>query len=386
MVLPIKELRGKMEQLMRENGIFTLKTDDAQHDLQDTTNKDKQNLPFFSGYQYGRLYGWDQYFDAILQIYVGWDTKYIRNSLILFLDEMEHTGFIPRTLPRVWWGEFHAQPFLAQQALLLLKSGDKMEWFFPKYFYKLKAYLLYWLKQLDIRGAGLSVWDHAGHSGMDNHYERAGYFYDAYCEGVDLNSYLVRECYSVANLAKYFGHRKEAEFFETLAERKKEAINKWCWNEQEGIYYDCNAQTGSQIRVKYVGTFATLWANVADKKQAQRLVKEHLLNPNEFARPFPIPALAASEPGYCEGHLEGEDTSCCSWRAHTWMPTNYYVFQGLRSYGFEKEASYIARQSMKMFCDNPFREYYSAETGKGYGLDPFWGWSGLALFMENEFS
>jgi hypothetical protein len=150
--------------------------------------------PYFTGYDNRRLFGWDQYFEGILQLHFEWEPKYVRNSLRLFLQSMEHNGYIPRTLPRIWWGEFHAQPFLAQQAALLLHHGYHP---IPEngahLFYNMKRYLLFWLDDMDLRGEGLSVWDHAGHTGMDNHYERAGYFHDSFCEGVDLNSYLVRE-------------------------------------------------------------------------------------------------------------------------------------------------------------------------------------------------
>ena len=381
------ELRKRMDQLMRERGVRTLASAKDPDEWATKFPRDLDERPF-TAYPEGRLYGWDQYFEAILQIYAGWELTYIQNSLKIVLERVERDGFVPRTFPRVWWGMFHAQPFLAQQALLLLKAGDGLEWLYPEYFYLMKKYLLYWLRDLDVRGQGLSVWDHAGHTGMDNHYERAGTFHDAHCEGVDLNCYLIRECEAFAILSERGAELKltplEAGQWRERAERMREAVNRWCWNEEEGIYYDYHAREGHQIPVKYVGAFATLWAKVADRRQAERLVREHLLNPAEFWRPNPLPALAATEPGYVEGHLDDEHLPCCSWRAHTWMPTNYYTFQGIRQYGFDKEARELAARSRELFCREPFREYYATETGKGWGRDPFTGWSSLALFMEEE--
>jgi hypothetical protein len=66
------------------------------------------------------------------------------------------------------------------------------------------------------------------------------------------------------------------------------------------------------------------------------------------------------------------------------MPTNYIAFQGLRSWGYQDVAADLAQRSARMFSAAPFREYYAAETGAGRGRDPFWGWSGLALFMTRE--
>lgn len=42
-------------------------------------------LPYFTGYSYNVLYDWDQYFEAIVQIYMGWPSEYIKNGVLLFL-------------------------------------------------------------------------------------------------------------------------------------------------------------------------------------------------------------------------------------------------------------------------------------------------------------
>lgn len=380
----IQELRRQMGALMRQRGIRQLS--DAKETVtgKRIPNRYREDLPFFTGYECGRLYGWDQYFEGILQCYAGWDLTYIQNSLKLFLNQTDKEGYIPRTLPEVWWGQFHAQPFLAQQAVLLLRNGDDLAWFSPEYFYRLKHYLMYWLRNLDVRGAGLSVWDHAGHTGMDNQYERAGTFHDAFCEGVDLNSYLVRECEACALLAEHKGYLRNAKEFRDYARQKTEAIQRWCWDEKDGFYYDYHAREDRPIRVKHVGAFAALWARVPNQNNAQRMVKDHLLNPNEFWRDHPLPALSSSEPGYVEGFLPEEPKDCCPWRAHSWMPTNYYTFQGLREYGLGEPAGELARKNREMFCRAPFREYYKADSGAPCGRDPFWGWSSLALYMEEE--
>lgn len=362
-------LRRQAEDMMRARGITTL--------------PDAPDLPYFTGYDCGRLYGWDQYFEGIVQLHMRWPATYLRNSLKLFLNAIDRDGYIPRTLPRIWWGEFHAQPFLAQQAVLLLRMGDDLSWMQWQAFYALKHYLLHWLNKRDVRGQGLSVWDHAGHTGMDNHVERAGDFHDAYCEGVDLNAYLVRECEAFSVVADHLGRSRTATAMRQAAERRREAINRWCWDEQAGTYFDYHAVEHRPIPVKHGGVFAALWAGVPSPAQAQRLIEGQLLNEREFARLWPVPALAASEAGYVAGRLPDEEyPDCCPWRAHTWMPVNYMTIRGLVRYGYREHALRLARRTAEMFCRHPFREYY--ETGQPCGRDPFWGWSNLALFVEEE--
>ncbi len=374
-----KNLRKRLDQLMRAQGVQTVTCA--------TNTGEIRTVQCYTGYAGGRLYGWDQYFETILQLHLGWSTDLSRAGLCLFLDQADRTGYIPRTLPRIWWGEFHQQPFLCQTALLLLRAGDPMDWLFPQRYYTLKHYLLRWLVNEDRRGAGLSTWDHSGHSGMDNQYERAGTFHDAFCEGVDLNAYLVRECEAMALLADSVGPMaiQDAALFRDHARRRRDAMQRECWSESRGCYLDHHARLHRPIPVRHVGMFATLWAGIPSPLQARRLVEEHLLSKDGFWRPWPLPALAVDEPGYTEGFLEWEPPDfACSWRAHSWMPTNYIAVQGLLRYGFHEIARQLATRNRTMFENAPFREYYGAESGNGMGRNPFWGWSGLALFMEEE--
>lgn len=387
-------LKRKLRTMIKERGVHRLKDfrprSDATPFPVDGSNAAywRDTRPYYTGYDSGVMFAWDQYFEAILQWHAGFGPEWARNGLCLFLESVDHEGFVPRTIPRRWWSLFQAQPFLCNLALLLLRWGPEQAWLYPEYYFRLKQYLFRWLNDLSPRGQGLSVWDHAGQTGMDNQHERAGYFHDAFCEGVDLNCYLVRELEALAELSRHGNGLRlipdESARFLELAEVRKRAIRRWCWDERERLFYDYHAREKRPIRVRYSGAFAVLWAGVATDRQAHDLVKRHLLNPEEFARPYPIPALARSEPGYHDGWLPEETLSTCSWRAHTWLPINYMTFAGLRRYGFVKEAEQLAAHTHTMFVQEPFREYYLSETGKGTGRSDFLGWSGLALYMPDE--
>jgi putative isomerase len=351
--------------------------------------------PFFTGYSCGTLYDWDQYFEAIILAYTGYPLVYIRNGIRIFLSRQESSGLIHRSVPRGggkthYKHRSHVKPFLAQEALLAYQTDGELDWLRQEDHYeKLKAYLRYWREDLDPRGAGLSVWKDAEHTGMDNHYERAGDWtpgeHPGFCEGVDLNCYLVREFRAMSRLAEALGYAGDAKEFEALAARRAAAIQRDLWHEEDGFYYDRDANTQQRIPVRYAGGFLPMWAGICTEEQAGRLVNSHLLDPEAFWRPYPVPVLAASEPGYVEGFPEGESTGCCSWRAHTWMPINYMIFHGLRSYGFNETATELMNRSWRMFLRGRFAEYYTSESGIGTGRKPFWGWSALALFMHMEF-
>ncbi len=352
--------------------------------------------PFYCGYpDIETIYAWDMYFESLLLSSVGFPAYYMKNGVDLFLHAQRADGFIPRQISYgekadLWGPPKMHQPFLCQTALLVYQNTSNADWLECR-FNGLSRYLDHWLIDRDPRGAGLSVWQDCGHSGMDDHYERAGKLLgdDAhaeqnFCEGVDLNSYLVRECQALAVIAEVLNRSAEAARLQTTAQARRQAMQRWLWDEQRGMYFDFHAREKRPIFVGYIGTFAPMWAEVASEIQARRLVLEHLLNPEQFWRPWPLPAMSADEPGYCTGGLPGTPPGRCSWRAHSWAPTNYYVFQALRQYGFAAEATELAERSMELFARGAFSEFYCTETGVGTGRKPFGGWTGLMMLMELE--
>lgn len=365
---------------------------------------DQSGLKYFTGYSYKTLYDWDQYFETIVQIYMGWPSDYIKNGVIIFLQNQKESGFIARSVPsNQWHDDEHVKPFLAQIALLVYKMYQEKDWILQEpYFSRLKKYLDYWLNDMDGNKNGLSEWMSAPHTGMDNQHERAGFWRDRSCEGVDLNCYLVRELQAFAQLARLARQTALADQYEKLADERARRIRELLWDEKDGFYYDrkvnpdqplskmvweysgLNGRSANQaqIPVRSVAAFTVLWARVATPEQAKRMVIEHLFNPREFWTPYPVATLAKSEPWYSTIHLPSD--MGCSWRANVWIPTNYMVYHGLKFYGYDQLATVLASRTHELMEKSGNREYYNSETGAGVGLEPFWGWSLLGHFFRLE--
>jgi hypothetical protein len=347
---------------------------------------------YFTGYAYKTLYDWDQYFEAIVQIYMGWPADYIKNGVTIFLDHQEKSGMIPRSVPsNQFHGAEHVKPFLAQITLLVFDNYSDREWFTESYFEKMKLYLDFWLYNMDSNKNGLSEWMSAPHTGMDNQHERAGWWLDRVSEGVDLNSYLVKETRAFARIAGWMGDNKVAREYLAIAEQRAEIVRTKLWDEEEGFFFDFSmegenfgAHRGMDgvIKVKSVAGFMPLWAGIATEEQAREMVYNQLMNPEEFWSSYPVPALAKSEPGYSDTPLLSD--LGCSWRANTWIPTNYMVYHGLKDYGYGDIASLLAIRTKQLLDHAGDREYYTSDLGLGVGLDPFWGWSLLGHFFLIE--
>jgi hypothetical protein len=348
------------------------------HDFPESKEK------MLTGYEYGEFYDWDLYFENIYLSYYGVN-KYDFTNFKVFLDRQEPDGFISRTIgikypkPNQMF-----KPFLAQIAVLGSKqNGDDYEWLRGNYYTRLQRYLQRWF-EYDHDHNGLPVWNSSDASGMDNQLSRSGNLDASEDEGVDLACYLVRELRAMAIIAAKLGDASGQKIYSEHADRLAKVINRVFWDEKDGFYYDRNERTGQRIRVKSVAGFMPLWAGVASRKQAARLVHNHLLNKDEFWLKYPVASYARTEPDFYQGSRTGE----CNWRGPVWVPLNYMIFHGLLNYGYKDSAKELAVKSFKMALDlnANTREYYDSDTGKGDGMDPFWGWSALAYVMPLDYA
>jgi putative isomerase len=338
---------------------------------------------FYTGYQDKILFDWDQFFEAIIQLYMGWDGEYIKNGILLFLDSQSESGFITRSIPVLPPNENeHAKPFLAQTIILLYSVFNEIDWLSEKYYQKLLKYIHYWIEDMDSNKNGLSEWMSSLHTGMDNQHERAGYWNEKFCEGVDLNCYLHLEFLAFSKLSKILNKDTDSNYFFQKAQNIKKLIIENMWDEIDGFFYDVDMRTNEKIKVKSISSFTPLWAKIATKGQAKRLIFEHLFNSSEFWSAFPIAALSRTEKGYSEYHLP-KDIGC-NWRASTWISTNYMIYHGLRQYGYKDLAALVSFNTIKVVEKSGSCEYYNSETGEGKKQKPFWGWSLLSYFLNYE--
>lgn len=332
-----------------------------------------------TGYAIHELYDWDLYFETLFLSHVG-VAKYCRNNVETFLDKQEENGYVSRAAVQIR-KTHHFKPFLAQTALLGSRQLQDFRWLAgERYYPRLKKYLQHWFSY-DNDGNGLCYWDGSDHSGMDNQGRRLGYMDVREYEGVDLNCYLVRELEAMAEIATEIHKDEDAAEFLAHAEALKAKINEVFWDEEDGFYYDRSEKTGKLNKVKTVAGFIPLWVGAATPERAERIIKEHLLNPEEFWVKYPVATWSKSEPDYRQEKKGNES----SWMGSTWIPTNYMVFRGLIRYGYLDIAKELADKTFELVASEvDLREYYNGETGAGQGLSPFWGWSSLGYLMKAE--
>lgn len=165
----------------------------------------------------------------------------------------------------------------------------------------------------------------------------------------------------------------EAREFEDRATRVRLALEEKCWDEQAGVFWDLRGWREEPARTL---TFSSLFPLVLadlDPRKAARLIDEHLLNPNEFWLPYPVPSTAASEPAFDPGWR-----TKTTWRGPTWVAVNWYLYWGLREHGRADVASELARRTLEMVERGGMREFFDPRSADGQGA-PSFGMTTLVL-------
>jgi len=155
------------------------------------------------------------------------------------------------------------------------------------------------------------------------------------------------------------------------------------WDEDDGFYY-CRTVEGDWIRVKTNAAFVALFGGLATPERADIMVRKHLLNPNEFWTPMPVPTVSLDDRFY----------SLDMWRGPVWHCYNHLVLDGLLRYGFRDEAEELIRRTIDATVHWYTRtgsiwEFYDPESkvdprelyrkGSKRGSIPEYSWSAAEL-------
>ena len=209
--------------------------------------------------------------------------------------------------------------------------------------------------------------------------------YDSRCRDfnpIDLNSNLYLYEKNFAYFYKVLGKgRKEVRKWLSLADKRKDLMNRYCLNPNDGLFYDYDYINGSLSKIYSAAEFNLLWSGLATKSQARTIVQ----------------ALPRLEEKYgivpCE---KGERQRIYQWDyPNCWAPLQLLAIKGLDKYGYKQEALRIARKYTTGIINNykhtgNLWEKYNAVTGNLDVNDEykmpgaFMGWTaGVFMFASN---
>lgn len=315
------------------------------------------------------------------------------------------------------WNERNSKPALATWAVWEVYQVSKDKEFLKEMYPKLKAYHEWWYTNRDHNKNGVAEYGGMVHkfnnspeeiilaaaweSGMDNatRFDVEGYGkddigvkvfenkdknnkllgYSINQESVDLNSFLYAEKIYLAQMAKILGEQEDSKEFYSSASQLKKYINENMFDENTGYYYDLQFDEKGNTKLlvnrgKGTEGYIPLWANVADKDKAKKVV-ENVLDENVMNTYLPFPTAAKDNPKYNPTKY---------WRGPVWLDQAYFGIIGLDNYGYKKEAKELTTKlfdrSEGLMGDGAIRENYNPETGEGLHCSNF-SWSASIYYL-----
>ena len=166
-----------------------------------------------------------------------------------------------------------------------------------------------------------------------------------------LNSLLYKYERDMEHFATLLGRTAEATEWKQRANARRDAINKYLWNPETGMFYDYNFVTKQRSTYNYVTAFYPLWAGLATPEQAASM-RRHL------------PLFE-----HDGGLAMSDDDSGTQWDLpYGWAPSNWLAVKGLAQYGFKNDAERIASKFnatvlQNFLHDNTIREKYNVVDG-----------------------
>lgn len=199
---------------------------------------------------------------------------------------------------------------------------------------------------------------------------------------VDLNCLLYHLEKTIAETWELHKEDEKTGHYKLLAEKRKSAIQKYCWNVTLGFYVDYDLVNRKQKRSLTLGGVAPFFFSIATDEQAKQaavLIKEKFLQPG--------------------GVVTTLETTGQQWEApNGWAPLQWMTIKGSENYGFNELAKEIALRWIKLNDDvykrtgklmekyNVVDTHLEAGGGEYEGQDGF-GWTnGVLLALIKKYA
>jgi alpha,alpha-trehalase len=192
----------------------------------------------------------------------------------------------------------------------------------------------------DIRAAAESGWDFSGRWFADGN--RLSSIQTTSLLPVDLNCLLLYMEEKLLDMAQFSNDLTAINHYTQATERRKKAIQLYCWDEEQGFFFDYHFQTQARSKIASLAGVFPLFFEVATPEQASKIAKtleSHFLKIGGLV-------TTLNETGQQWDSPNG------------WAPLQWIAYKGLLNYGFESLANEIKKRWVALN-----RNVYQ-ETGK----------------------
>jgi putative isomerase len=336
--------------------------------------------------------------------------EHISGSLLNFLEHASPDGQIPIMMTADDPDSFRipgqnstsrnqAKPVFGQLGLLACDQRGDARWLEPHFDSILRFYDS-WIGHNSSQ-IGLLVWGDDVAIGDDNDPTTFGrpFFSSA---NLLLNCLFYQDLLASAELARRLGRSADHDRLLGQAEVLAQRIQTFCWDPRDSYYYTVDVHCVDRraeliptvprgmdmswkclpIRIQMFTGFLPLWCGIAPQQNAQKLVSTNYLADDRLRARWGVRSLSDRETMYS---LEFSSNPS-NWLGPIWIIVNYFVWESLQRYGFEKEADALADKTLLLLsrdleANGSLNEYYHPDTGAALSHKGFMDWNLLVLEM-----
>jgi neutral trehalase len=348
------------------------------------------------------LFDWDTYFSAMIAMVENRDLAY--SNAIAVTHEKTAGGFVPNAGSADNFKSCdRSQPPVGSLAVRELYRKYREKWLVEYLFEDLLGWNRWWTSHRMCKNGQLCWGSDPNHgqnikwwqtkesgvhdiqgamyeSGLDNSPMYDDVPFNANTNMMELadaglTGLYILDCECLADLADLIGRDAEGAELRARAERSKDGLEEM-WDEDFGLYLNKRTDTGELSRRISPTNFYALFSDRVPKERAERMVKGHFFNKDEFFGEFMIPTIARNDPAYKDQEY---------WRGRIWGPLNFLCYLALRHQGQHEACKVLAGKSEKLIMKEwrdkgHVHENYNADSGEGCDIgssDKFYHWGGL---------
>lgn len=351
------------------------------------------------------LFDWDTYFGAWMASLESKELAYA--NAVEITKHITPGGFIPNFAGSYGSASFdRSQPPVGSLVFKELYKKFQDKWLLEYVYDDLLKWNRWWPKNRDNKGLlcwgsnpvepplksdfATNDWQGAAYeSGLDNSpmYDNVPFNKQTHMlelADAGLMGLYVMDCDNLAEIAAILGKDQDTKELKERGNYYRKNLSQ-LWDEKAGIYKNKRTNTGEFSQRLSPTNFYPLLAKAPTQAQAERMINEHILNPEEFNGEWMMPSIAASDPAFKDQDY---------WRGRIWGPMNFLVYLGMRNYDLPEARKILAEKSNRLMMENVklngyIYENYNAITGnvkdpaegKRMG-DNYYHWGALLGFIE----
>lgn len=346
------------------------------------------------------LFEWDTYFASLMYAFDNKELAYA--NAIAITNEITSTGFVPNFGSGVGKSNDRSQVPVGCYIIWKIYERYKEKWFLQEVFDELLSWNRWWASNRTMDG--YIVLGSDPYEGMDRKVaSEAGKKVGCILESLDNSpmydeapfdsvahrlaladvgqiSLYINECKSLSLMANELEEIKIKKELDHRAEKYSKKLQT-LWDEKTGIYLNKNLVTGEFSHRLSPTLFYSLLSGVPTQQQAERMIKEHFYNSQEFWGDWILPSISRNDRDFDNDY----------WRGKIWGPMNFLVYCGLKNYNLPEATKDLVEKSKALFLKNWMKtrhvcENYHSVTGDESD-DKFYHWGALLALMsllENE--